>query len=97
MGQKYSCKECDFATDYVANTWRHTLKQHPDPSLELMPEQNENEVMLKCVAEQNAQIIEELDTFKNVFNGAFEKLADIVGSLKDESNEKCKTLADTVF
>ena len=33
MGQKYSCKEFDFATDYVANTWRHTLKQHPDPSL----------------------------------------------------------------
>ena len=62
-----------------------------------MPEQNENEVMLKCVAEQNAQIIEELDTIKNVFNGAFEKLTDIVGSLKDESNEKCKTLADTVF
>ena len=38
MDQKYNCKECEYKTDYVANTWKHTLNQHPDKPLEFTRE-----------------------------------------------------------
>ena len=97
MEQKYRCKECEFSTDYVAHTWKHSLNQHPDGSTEMNVEQNENGIILKLVAEQNAEIIEELGTIKQEFTGAFEKLAEVVSSIKNDSNDKCKTVADTVM
>ena len=30
---KYQCEECEFATDFVANVWVHTLDEHPEKCL----------------------------------------------------------------
>ena len=45
MEQKYNCKECEFSTDYVAHTWKHSLNQHPDGSTEINLEENENDII----------------------------------------------------
>ena len=51
------------------------------------------------LAEQNMDIIEEMETFKKDTKGAFEQLADIfetgMKTIKDDFENKCKTLADT--
>ena len=95
---KYNCKECEYVTNYVANTWVHTLKEHPDKSLGL--ELKQDNVLLKLVAEQNADISEDMDMLRKEFKGAFEHFADTVGAalgkIQEEANEKCKTLAETV-
>ena len=97
MDQKYNCKECEYKTDYVANTWKHTLNQHPDKPLEFTREKNENDFVLKLVAEQNAEILEGMDTMKNYFREAFDNMAEVVGGMKDDTDDKFRTLADTVI
>ena len=58
-------------------------------------------VVLKLVAEQNADIVEEMESMKREIKDAFDKLSGLVettlGSLKNDTNEKCKTLADAVM
>ena len=51
---------------------------------------------MKLVAEQNAEIKEQLDTIKDEL-GASENLAKLVNCVKNNTNENCKTLADTVI
>ena len=96
---KYNCKECSYTTDYVANTWEHTVDKHPDKSLEFSPKEAENFIM-KLVAEQNADIIDHVVNLSKDIKGAFEHLADVVestvGTLKVDTDDKCKTLAETV-
>ena len=48
MEQKYTCKECEYSTDYVANTWKHTVNQHPDKSFEITPDKD---LVMKLVTE----------------------------------------------
>ena len=97
---KYWCTECKFVTNYVANTWEHTLAEHPDSSFEFNPKQMDN-LVLKLVAEQNADIVEEMESMKREIKDAFDKLSGLVettlGSLKNDTNEKCKTLANAVM
>ena len=93
MEQKYTCKVCDFSTDYVANTWKHMMNKHPDQSFEFQSEQNENDIIVKLAAEQNAEIIEKLD----VLGGAIEQLSSIMTNIKSESDDKFSTLADAVM
>ena len=96
---KYSCNECSFTTNYVANTWEHTVDQHPDKSLNFTKKEAEN-FILKLVAEQNADIGEGVDGLRNELKDAFEGLAIVVestlNSIKEDTNDKMKTLADTV-
>ena len=97
---KYWCTECKFVTNYVANTWEHTLAEHPDSSFEFNPKQMDN-VVLKLVAEQNADIVEEMESMKREIKDAFDQLSGLVettlGSIKNDTHEKCKTLADAVM
>jgi outer membrane biosynthesis protein TonB len=55
---------------------------------------------LKIVAEQNSDILKQIEMMKNDTREAFEQLAkDIEANLvaiKDESNDKCRTLGDGV-
>ena len=96
----YNCKECGYTTDYVADTWQHTLNEHPDQSFQFTPREAEN-FMLKMIAQQNAGIVEELDSLKSDIKGAFDNLASVVqtsvSSIKEDTDEKCKILADTVI
>ena len=74
---KYRCKECEFETNFIADIWEHALKQHPDTSSQFYQSQTEN-LAIKMVAEQNADMSEEMETLKKDFKGAFEKFAEIV-------------------
>ena len=93
-GAKYNCNECGFSTDM-----EHTLSEHPDKSFQFTQEESEN-MLLKLVAEQNADIVDENNSMKEDIKGAFEKLVNVVdtavSSIKNDTNNKCKTLADTV-
>ena len=91
--QKYNCKGCNYKTDYVANTWVHMLRKHPDQSVEFEREQSDSDIILKLVADQNAEIINKI----NDLGGAFEKLVDIVNTVKTESDDKCQILADGIM
>ena len=97
---KYKCKACDFETNLVADIWEHTLKQHPDASFQFNQTQTEN-FTIKMVAEQNVDMMEEVEILKKDFKGAFEKFADIVESsiakIKEDSDNKCKVLANTII
>ena len=97
---KYSCKECGYTTDYVANTWVHTHEEHPDKSFELKSKEAKD-LILRLVAEQNADIAEEMGGLREGIKSAFENLINVVetnlASIKDDSNDKCKTLAETVI
>ena len=97
---KYNCNEYGFETNYVANTWEHTLEQHPDKSFEFTPKEAEN-FILKLVAEQNANIVEEIGGLKMDIQGAFEQLVKVVdtqvSSIKEDTNDKCKLMADTIM
>ena len=96
---RYNCIECSFTTNYVANTWEHTVDQHPDKSLNLTQKEADN-FILKLVAEQNADIGEGVDGLRKELKDAFEGLAIVVeatvNSIKEDTNDKMKTLADTV-
>ena len=48
-----------YTTDYVANTWVHTHEEHPDKSFELNSKEAKD-LILRLVAEQNADIAEEM-------------------------------------
>ena len=52
------------------------------------------------MAEQNANIVEEITGLKLDIQGAFEQLVKVVdtkvGSIKEDTNDKCKLMADTV-
>ena len=51
MEQKYTCKVGDFSTDYLANTWDHMMKKHPDQSFEFNREKNNQDIVLELVVE----------------------------------------------
>ena len=57
-------------------------------------------MILKVVAEQNTVMIEEMATLKRDIKDSFDQLTDFlqtnIGGLKEDTNEKCKTLADGV-
>ena len=91
----YSCNECDYTTNFIANTWEHTIEEHPDKSMNLAPKEAEN-FLLKLVAEQNNDIIEDARRFKNDTKEGFDNLANLLETLIKSSDKKVKTLLDTV-
>ena len=76
------------------------ISQHPEKSYQFNPKENEN-IILKIVAEQNNAILEEMENMKNDFKRAFENFAGDLNTclkeMREESNDQCKTLADAVM
>ena len=97
---KYQCKECEFCSGFIADIWEHTFLHHPEISSQFTQKQSDN-MILKILAEQNAEMMEEMEQLKKDFKGAFEHLADIIetsiGNMKNDTNDKCKLLADTLM
>ena len=60
---KYKCKDCDYFTDYIANIWEHTSVKHNE-NLPNFTEEKNDTMILKVVAEQNADMMEEIQTLK---------------------------------
>ena len=97
---KYRCSDCGFPSEYVADIWEHTFKKHPEKEFQFNQKQTQNMIM-KIIAEHTVGILEEMETIKKDMKGAFQQMADImeesVGSIKDDTNVKCKTLADAML
>ena len=69
------------------------LWKHLDQSFEFNSEHKKEDFIVKLVAEQNAEIIEKLD----VIGEALVKLTTTVNSVKEESDDKCSTLAEAIL
>ena len=74
------------------------MNKHPDQSFEFNPKHTDKDIILKLVAEQNAEILGHLESIKEDFTGAFESLAAVVtesvSNIEEDTTEKCKTLVD---
>ena len=96
---KYICKECRFTSNYIYDAWKHGFEEHPENPTEFKPQLTEN-MILMIVAEQNTVMIEEMATLKSDIKDSFDQLTDFlktnIGGLKEDTEEKCKTLADGV-
>ena len=96
---KHTCEQCEYGTNFIANIWEHSLSHHPKKSPQFKEIENEN-FIIKIVAEQNANIIAEIEKLKEDTKGAFLQLAkaidDSIGSIREETNENCKNLVDKV-
>ena len=51
-------------SNFAANTWEHTLLDHPDKSLNFSPKEKET-LILRVVAEQNSDMLVEMETLKD--------------------------------
>ena len=94
---KYKCKQCDFYSDYVADTWEHTLEVHPDESVK---ESDKENLVLKIVAEQTNALMGEVASIKKDNRDVFKEIADIfslaIDKIKRDNDIKCKTIGNTV-
>ena len=99
----YKCKQCDFATEFVADVWKHTHVAHPDASNEYTkhtPKDSEN-IVLKIVAEQTNSLMGEVANFKVDTRNALEDitttLVKCLDKINKDNNEKCNTLGNIVL
>ena len=70
---KYNCNYCDFVTNYLGNAWEHSLNMHPQLQTNFTPQENEN-IVLRLVAEQTATLIHEMEELKKVCQNNFTDL-----------------------
>ena len=92
---KYKCKECEFSTEFVASAWEHKVTDHPDEADNISPKESEN-IALKIVAEQTTSISEDMDLLKRDTKNALAEIMEAINNMKNENNEKCKMLGNTV-
>ena len=96
---KYTCKKCDFSTEFVASTWEHKLTVHPEESDNISAKESEN-FILKIVAEQTTSLSEDVYSLKRDTKDALvaitKALDTCIDNLKNDNNEKCKVLGNTV-
>ena len=71
---KYNCEKCAFATNYLLHLWEHREQKHPDQTPTFHP--RSKDMALALLAEQNIDLIEELESFKKGIKGAFLEFAD---------------------
>ena len=96
---KYSCKECDFTSNFIGQGWEHRLEAHPDAEDHFTEKETKNFVLM-IVAEQTNSLMEEVASLKSDTKNAFKQLSMTVKTciedVKGENNEKCITLGNTV-
>ena len=67
---KYKCEECNYASSFVASLWQHTMTEH-EQMLHRLHEVNSNDLSVKFIAEQNIDIMEEIEALKKDTKNAF--------------------------
>ena len=79
--KRYSCKHCEFSTNFIGSVWEHTLSEHEDEeSTAFTPKESKN-FILNMVAEQTTSITEELEIMKKDTKDVHNNLADILTTL----------------
>ena len=57
--EKYNCRECEFASNYVADLWKHTYEEHSDQTSQFDQKEVVNMCLRMC-AEQHMEVWEEM-------------------------------------
>ena len=91
----YKCKECSFSSEYIADAWKHTNMKHG-----LNQDEHDDKFVIKMLAEQNADLVNEMKTFKTHLQTSFDnlsrKLLRSLKNLKEDTDNKCKSMGDTM-
>ena len=85
---KYKCTFCAFQSDYLIKMYEHKLEDHPDDPIDSNPKRtNVIDMILNLLAEQNMDIIEEMQDLKKSFRGAFVEMSDVFKeTMEDTTN-----------
>ena len=77
---KYTCKHCDYSTNFIGKAWEHTLEVHEEMANPFTPKES-GEFILNVVAEQTTSIIEELEVMKKDTKDVHNNLANVLETL----------------
>lgn len=72
---KYNCGSCDFAANQLLHVWEHRQSKHPDKIPEF-PSRTPKDMILSLIAEQNIDLIEEVETFRKDVTNSMVEFAD---------------------
>ena len=96
---KYECKECDYTTSFIGKSWEHTFNVHINSNPDFVPKESEN-IILNMVAEHTNSIAEEMENLKKETKETINQFAKVlevcVDKLRDNTNDKCKALGNTI-
>ena len=86
---------CDFETNVIAKLFEHKFVVHPDIDTEFKPQaeaKNANEFILNLLAEQNLELIDEIQKLKEYIDKRLDKIEEKGDSGLKLINTKMETL-----
>ena len=98
---RYTCELCPFTAHYILSLWNHRETAHADTTPVFVPKPKTNQdLAIAYLAEQNLELLEEMETMKKDFRGAFEEFANGIEEnmilMRDESNNNSKVIKDAI-
>ena len=70
--EKYKCVMCEFTANFLLDLWQHRQTTHADSIPEFLPQSKSKEdVAFAYLAEMSMELMEEMETLKKDFKGAF--------------------------
>ena len=96
--KKYKCNFCTFQSEFLVNIYEHKLAIHPEIPIEFNPKTiSVKDMVLNLIAEQNIEIMEELQVLKKDLRGAFEQLSEEIRSnLEDTTKTAVLKISDKI-
>ena len=86
---KYKCNMCSFQAQRVVQVYDHKFTVHPETPMEYNPNKpTVKDMVLNLIAEQNIEIVEELQDIKKYMRDAFERLSD---EIRDSFEDTAKS------
>ena len=90
----YTRDLCALGTDFIGEMWKHKLNKHAKDAYEYnnLDEHAENNINFNLLAEQNINLIGEVNSIKKCFQETFEQMnydfEDIIKGLKDDARKQ---------
>ena len=79
VDMRFTCNICSFKAEYLVEIYEHKLSNHPGNPMDFNPNRRSaKDMALNLIAEQNIDLIEEIQDLKKTFKSAFEQLANDV-------------------
>ena len=97
---KYKCEICQYSSGFLIHLWKHRLVNHPQNIPNFHP--RSKDMVAALLAEQNMDILDEIETLKKDFKGAFiaehiEAFMEvIVKEIKESSKKKVSEVTEHV-
>ena len=70
----YTCKTCNYGSNYIAELWNHIFETHPGNDFKF-DKKAKNNMLLNMVAEPNVDVIEEFNHLNRDTKEAFKEMA----------------------